>query len=141
MIIKIFLLCFILMAALLDIKSREIPGIFIFTALAAGGILYALCGSNTLTDEIFGILTGVVFIALSVISKGQIGMGDSLVILVMGVCQGGINAAFSCLYALFAACLVSVFLMVFKKYKKDHSIPFIPFLAAGVICQEVICVV
>ncbi len=141
MIIKIFLLCFILMAALFDIKHREIPGIFLLAAIVFGTVLCVLWGSNTFTDEIFGIMTGAVFIALSVISKGQIGMGDSLVILVIGVCQGGINAAFSCLYALFAACLVSVFLMVFKKYKKDHSIPFIPFLAAGVICQEVICII
>ena len=138
MMIKLFLLGFSITACVYDLKSRQIPVLLFLIFGLTGMVLYPIYGTNTFIDELYGVIIGVVFIAISYISKGQLGMGDSLAILITGICQGGTKVAFSCIYALFAASIFSLGLMIIKRYKKDHTIPFIPFLTAGIVFQEII---
>ena len=68
---------------------------------------------------------------LSLLSKGRIGMGDALMVLVMGAFIGFRQTVGELLAALFFSGLFSLGLVIIKKCGKEKELPFVPFLAAA----------
>lgn len=138
MIINIVLFIFLIAGTILDLKKRSVPVILI---IIFGGLALPLsCISGQIKngaiwDELFGLLLGVVFIGISLISEGKLGMGDSLVILICGIYLGGHRSSLIVLYAMIASSLISFFMIVVKKRSGKTEIAFIPFLLSGFIIQ------
>ena len=99
------LLLFLILGTVSDIKNRSIPAILFLIFGMLGLLEYMLYGRTALINELMGIILGIVFIAVSIISENRLGMGDALAILVTGVFLGGMEA--SC--ALLCAMLISAF--------------------------------
>ncbi|MBQ4482849.1 MAG: prepilin peptidase [Lachnospiraceae bacterium] len=130
------LLIFLITGTIADIRKRSIPVLLFLIFGIAGVVLFMLTGSVTLTDEIFGILLGIVFVALSHISDGKIGAGDGIAILVSGIFLGGSRAACQTLYGMLGASLISILLLMVRRGNRNTALPFLPFLLTGYLMDK-----
>lgn len=131
MINEIVLGIFLIMATVCDVRTKRLPLALLAVWISAGALLCLLLRPASMTDEFMGILTGVVFIAVSIVSDGKLGLGDGVAILAVGIYLGGRSAGFTCLYALILSAAFSMAILMTGKYTGDKEIPFIPFLLAG----------
>ncbi len=96
MINEIVLGIFLLIAAVCDIKTKRLPFMLLAAWISAGVLLCLFLRPASMSDEFMGVLTGMVFIAVSIVSDGKLGLGDGAAILAIGIYLGGISAGFTC---------------------------------------------
>ena len=100
--------------------------------VAIGGILTGICiifyKTNTILDSLGGIFVGVGVVLISKGTGGKIGMGDGLLLCITGMGLGLWGNIELFAYALLAAAIVSIFLLMFHLVDRKKSIPFVPFL-------------
>lgn len=116
---------------LTDIKTKKIsvilPLIFgvcsIFIPWDAQGISNALLGG----------IPGMMLLALHRPSKGQIGIGDGLMLLGMGLHLGLSKAFMAWFYSLGILFIFSCIGLIMKKLKPKSQVPFAPFYLAAYI--------
>lgn len=123
----------LLQATYTDIKRREIS----VMVLLIFGFLSILClvfgmRINTL-DFILGVMPGIVLAIISIITKGELGMGDAIVILVLGAYFGFVEICEILLFALLFSALFSILLLIFKRTSLKREYPFVPFLLGSFI--------
>lgn len=115
--------------AALDYKKKQVPT----SLLAAGGVL-ALCfciGKGPGWQTLAGIAVGSVCLLLSKVTGEQIGYGDSIGILEMGIYLGGWNLLQVLLLAFFFLGIRAGICMARRGFKKEMRISFYPFLWIG----------
>ena len=117
-----------------DIKNRTISGIALILFGMAGLICLFFGRSLTYPDSIFGALIGVILVIVSLSTKGELGMGDALLLLVTGIFLGFEKNLSLLLTALILSSLYSVFLLIKDKSLK-REYPFVPFLLIAYILQ------
>ncbi|MDF2538014.1 MAG: putative rane protein [Herbinix sp.] len=82
----------------------------------------------SIMDSLGGLIVGAFVLFISRITGGKIGMGDGLILCVTGLGLGLWGNIELFAYALFAAAIVSIILLVLRLADRKKSIPFIPFL-------------
>lgn len=130
------LLLFLILGTVSDIKNRSIPAILFLIFGMLGLLEYMLYGRTALINELMGIILGIVFIAVSLISENRLGMGDALAILVTGVFLGGMEASCAVLFAMLISAFFSVIILALHRGDRSTALPFIPFLLAGYILEK-----
>ena len=121
----------LLAAAVFDLKSKSV-GLRVIAALMFTGFAGAFARENFgVAEALGGLLIGMCAVGISMISKGQIGRGDGLVIMAMGIMLGfreclGVVCTASVIMA-----IVSVIVLIWRKGNRDTRLPFIPALFAG----------
>lgn len=120
----------------LDLWKKKISFIPIILMAATGFIIHIAQG-NLLEPKLwYGFFPGVACIVFSLISKGEIGMGDGWMLLGMGALMEYELLFCTCIFGmLLAAVVAGILFIVFHKGRK-YSIPFVPFLAAGYLCAR-----
>lgn len=102
-----------------------------------GAVLIGICipfnHNVTLLDRLGGLLIGLSVVLLSKVTRGKIGMGDGLILCVTGLGLGFWGNMELLFAALFAAALISIFLLAFRLADRKKSIPFVPFLLLGFV--------
>ena len=83
------------------------------------------------------MILGAVFIGVALISGGKLGMGDALAILVIGIYLGGSGSALVVLYAMMITAAFSIVLLIIRRGNRDTALPFMPFLLAGCVLQQI----
>ncbi len=134
------LLGFLIISAIFDIRSRTVPIVIFAISGTVGIIAYIAAGtylSGSIIDELFGVILGAVFIGIALISGGKMGMGDALAILVTGIYLGGSGSALAVLYAMMMTTLFSIVLLAIRRGNRNTALPFIPFLLAGCVLQQI----
>lgn len=126
---------YIAILSLEDILKKSVP-----VALLAAGVLYIPAGliaegaeSFSFLDNILGLIPGAVLLIISFVSRGQIGIGDGCLVMMLGASLG-IETVIRILTA--ALLLITVFsgvMLAMRKLKRKSTLPFIPFLFAGYI--------
>ncbi len=117
----------LLYTALTDIKERTISGIALIIFTLAG--IFCMCLGRSLNplDSVMGALIGVFLIMVSLCSKGELGMGDALLLLVTGIFLGFEQNLTLLLSALVMSSLFSLLLLI-KERNMKKEYPFVPFL-------------
>ena len=113
-----------------DIRKKEIcfPVLSVFLA---GGILWRIWEGTFWADGLISMGAGTIAAVISVLTRGEIGFGDGLLILAMGsVLKSGELLGVLCAALLLCGIYSGLQLLVFKK-KRDTEIPFAPFLLVG----------
>lgn len=83
--------------------------------------------------HIFGLIIGIIMILISLYTNEAVGMGDSIIIAIVGFLIG-ISSLFELLFYSFIVLIpVSILLLAIKKANRKSYIPFIPFLFVGYI--------
>lgn len=82
-----------------------------------------------------GFILSFMFILVSWLSKGSLGLGDCWVIGIIGLSVCFQNFTLTLGVAFIIATFVSVIMILLKKSNRKAKIPFIPFLFAGFLTQ------
>jgi len=121
-----------------DIRSRQVYGWQLWLVIAVGAVWRTVTGELFCLDMAGSMLPGAAMIVLSFATRGQIGLGDGLAVICMGLCLGFQKSAAALLLALFLSAAVSLCLMVIKKKPRSFAIPFLPFLLAGMAAANIL---
>jgi len=117
--------------SLSDIKTKKIS---VFLPLAFGVCsVFIPWDLKNLSDALLGCIPGVVLLALNRPSKGQVGMGDGLLLVGMGLHLGMHKAFLAWFYSLGIVFLFSCIGLIMKKLRPKSCVPFAPFYMAAYI--------
>jgi leader peptidase (prepilin peptidase)/N-methyltransferase len=137
---SIFLLILLAGYSVEDIRKKRIRTQYLLVFAALGMFLFFYDTQLDSAWDLFGgMLLGVGIILLSLLTRGSIGMGDGLILLVSGIYLGIEKNFLLFMLALFYAALCSLILLAKGRIRRKnlsaisgkHEIPFIPFLLAA----------
>ncbi|MBR2765383.1 MAG: prepilin peptidase [Blautia sp.] len=113
-----------------DLKRNEIL-LFSIPAGMGTGLVCAFLSGELSGSWLAGLVPGIVFILLSILSQGCIGMGDGLLLLALGALLSWHNVTACLLLALILSALCAIMILVIHRGKMYDVFPFAPFLLAG----------
>lgn len=127
---------FLIPCTVWDIRSRVIPirwfGISAaVAAVVAGYEIYI--GSMGMLNLLTAISPGLGLLALSLITEQQIGAGDGICAIILGVLLGMPRIFVVIMAALLLSSGWAAFLLVSHRGSRRSRMPFIPFMAAGAL--------
>lgn len=117
-----------------DIKKREIH--LPFTAVAALMLLsrqiYLVCRGEVLLQSAFlGVVIGIVLVAISLLTRGEIGVGDGILFMICGLLFGLYENLVLLFLSLVFTAMVSGALILTRRAGRKDTLPFAPFVFAG----------
>ncbi len=116
-----------------DIRKKGIKRLWLI-GLGIVGLIFTIADAEALcVSFLLRFVPGVVFVLLAWATREQIGMGDALLILVMGWYLNAIELVDVCLLAFFIAGLVALVLLVVIRKSKKFELPMVPFIFAGYV--------
>lgn len=131
-------LLFVFWNSISDICKKEISmlSVLVFSIVRLFYLLFCTVQGQVQLAEIIavllmGMLPGLILCVMGRVSRGAIGMGDGIVVVVIGLYIGWKQTITMMMYALFFAFLWSVALLITKKYTQNSRFPFVPFLFIG----------
>lgn len=130
--IRIILIMFLLaFNSICDWKYREISVVVTLSGIIFSGLMVIFMPAYTIGEVLGGIGIGIFLMICSLITRGQIGMGDGIICCFTGLCGGFFDTLGMLLAGLFFSAAVSAVLLITKKAGRKTKIPFVPFLFAG----------
>lgn len=121
----------LLLASINDIRTKTIP-IWLPMAGIVCGIILMFFSENKI-EYVYGFIFGILMVLLSLLLKNYLGIGDSFMIMSLGLLCG-LKACLEVVFvALVLTSLLGIVLCVGKRRFRETSLPFMPFLLAGVI--------
>jgi len=120
-----------------DIRLKKLPLWIIGMSGAAGIICNILSDGASFMSMAVGIMVGIFIVVTSIVTKGQIGMGDGCLFISIGAVIGSSTVSLF-VGALILCFAVSGVLFVAGKVKKRDRIPFVPFVFLSYICMLII---
>lgn len=127
---EILVLLFLGINAILDFKYKKIPWVLsiCFIVIGIGSVLIS---SPINWWQFLGAIVGIGIILISVCTKQAIGLGDGLVLLVVGIFIGLWKTLMILFLSGILVAVVGIIMMVQKKGNLKTSLPFIPFILAA----------
>ncbi|MDO4477431.1 MAG: prepilin peptidase [Lachnospiraceae bacterium] len=102
------LIIFLFYQSLSDMRDREVD-LTVCGVTALTGVYYRILVFPEM-DRIFCFLPGILVLALALITRGKVGLGDAWIILIMGLLVPGITTMLVLIVACLAQCLWHVVL-------------------------------
>lgn len=114
-----------------DIRTRKVSEelLIMMSILAAGYQIWTKEISWNLIISGLGI--GLVFLFVSYVTRESLGYGDSILICILGLFVGGMELIEILVIAWLGAAVVSMILLLRRKFGKKLAVPFVPFLSLG----------
>lgn len=128
---SILVILWLVICSLQDLKNKSISIYLIIGGFFILFILSIYMNQVTIISRIAGGSIGLLLIALNPLTKGQIGIGDGIILGVIGICFGFTSNVSILLIGLFFSAILSIILLVFKKVDRKQTIPFVPFILLG----------
>lgn len=130
----ILTLAFLVIASVWDIRTRTIPRLL--TLLGAGMALAAMvCAGmtnrGTVASCILAAIPGVLLLALSWITEEQIGTGDGICVIIVGLMVGTPLIYLVLMAALLFSSVCAAGLLISRRGNSKSRMPWLPFLTAG----------
>ncbi|CDA68248.1 MAG: hypothetical protein PUB44_06665 [Clostridium sp.] len=122
-----------------DIRFKKIPLYLMAAGILPGLILLGLRLGQS-TGSTFGgklmetagcFLPGLFLLLLSFLTERKVGMGDGLLLLIIGAMEGAGITGFVFCWGLFLQSLFAVVLVILRKADRKTELPFVPFLLMG----------
>ncbi|MEE8885938.1 MAG: hypothetical protein SOI56_05110 [Eubacteriales bacterium] len=115
----------------LDIRRREILLIPTVAGVAAGAVYVIFTNEGTSPGAFFfyflaSAAPGIFLMLLAVATKGKVGCGDGIIVLMTGVWTGFLIVQLSLMAALILVLIIGLSM-------RRKEVPFVPFLAAGYV--------
>lgn len=141
MVRMIIALLFLVPCGIRDLRRRTVP----VSWLAAGALLAVvlaarrICGGEiTIWNPLFAASPGVLLLALSWMTERQIGVADGVAACILGVMLGSPAIYLALMSALVLSSGCSIVLLASRRGHRHTQIPWLPFLAAGVVVTAVV---
>ena len=130
--INSFLVCmWLLMCSWQDIRKKRINIVLIGMGFLVLLISTTILGNLTIWNRLAGLSLGIILLSLNPITKGQIGIGDGIIVCITGLCLGFPQNAVLLAYGLFGSAMFSIVLLIMRRVNRKKTIPFVPFLLIG----------
>ena len=128
---QVFCMGILLSLSVIDIHFRRIPVDILVMASIAALVYQGITRQADLWMAAGGAGVGILFLLVCKVTREGFGYGDSWAILALGIYLGlwGVLDVLAGTFCLLAA--ASLICLTAKKMSRKHTIPFIPFLAAG----------
>ena len=123
----------LLVAAVMDLKSKSISRGFLFILMLVSVASIFVRADFDIWNVVGGALIGLCAVGVSMISGEQIGRGDGLVIIALGIVLGFRECLASVCLASLIMALISVVILILKKGNRKTKLPFIPALFVGYV--------
>lgn len=127
---KLVVLFLLLLEAASDMKKREIhlSATLALCGIGIGRVIYQKEGA---IDLLAALLPGLLLIFLGMISKGELGMGDGIVLLGLGFWVSAEQILKILQISLGLCGVYAVICLTLLKKKRKYEIPFLVFLLSG----------
>lgn len=121
-----------------DVRKRQISllSVAIFALI---GLTYQGLYKKQMSPILLGLIPGILLLTISRVTREALGMGDALLMLVLGIFLGLQSSVEVLLLALFLAAFWAGILMLLCRKKRDYEFPFVPFLLLGYIGRILLC--
>lgn len=113
-----------------DLRERKIP-LIPTLILGVGFLMYRLWNGVPLAEVAAGVIPGGILLLVSLVTEESIGYGDGLVLLILGVLCGVMEAVAVLGMALLLAAVLSIVLLVLRRVGRKTKLPFLPCLCSG----------
>lgn len=127
---NIILFFFLSICAVTDIRTKTI-NIFVCALFGVAGVVFQLTFLHSGFSVLFSNLLPAIFLFLfSLLTKGAIGMGDSIIFFVAAfylTTSCALNVLF---FSLFCSAIYCIYLLL-TKHSRKYAFPFAPFILSG----------
>ena len=111
-----------------DWKKKTIPMVLLVFMSVIVLIIVMICKDVSIRLRIGGGFLGFVFLLISKCTKEAIGYGDSWLIMILGIHLGSLQTIEVLFVASVLAGIVSLFCLWRCRWKRNATLPFVPFL-------------
>ncbi len=125
---KVIVLGLLGICSLEDLRHKRLTIVYILMFGIGGVILHLFAPVCSIYSILCGMLLGIAMILVSLITRGNVGIGDGMLLLVTGVYLGGYGNLQLLMTGLLLSALWALGLLAFKKKKGKDEIAFAPFL-------------
>lgn len=130
---------FLLPAGIIDLKTKTVPHALILTGLLGAVVFTAFSlsgGRCTIPEILVSLVPGSLLIVVSFLTHGNVGLGDGLSFLIVGMFSGLEITSLILFGGLVMAAITGAFLMLCRKAGRNTCLPFLPFSLAA--CGEIL---
>ena len=138
---NMFSMLYVGMLSVMDIRKKKLPLSWLIVGFIAGGIaafVQLWQGNNTIEDIVLAMIPGICYLFLSFIARGQVGSGDGLILIVMGLMIGRNGIWFVFVAGQLMISVWAMGLLAIKKVEKNKELPYVPFLFGGMILYKAV---
>ncbi len=132
------IIVFLGLCCIQDIREEKLS----LKMLIASGILFFMLSfmfeDMTAKERIYNILPGIVASFLAFMTKEQIGYGDAVCLIILGSVVSGEKLLGAVTGGMILFSIIGIIRMIRKKADRKTTMPFLPFLTAGMLWQIVI---
>lgn len=132
-----FISIFLILNVIKDIREKEIS---MWSVLIWGlfGIIWMFLDSGFgWKTGLVGLIPGIFLAALGVLSKGAVGLGDGLLVMVTGLYLGLQTAAAGLLWGLIICTAWGLLMIFLGRGTRNTELPFAPFLFLGILLNMI----
>lgn len=116
--------------AVYDMKTKTVSLIAV-AAFAVGVLIYRLCAGTGIAELAAGLIPGLLVVVLAFVTRESIGMGDGLMLCVLGMFCGWRRCLAVFGLALVLSAVFAIVLLVCRRAGRKTEIPFLPGLFGG----------
>ncbi len=129
----ICMLIYLTCLSIFDLREKRVPVIWLVLGmLAAVGVsVYdVLQGDCQWIALLWAMMPGLFWMLMAWGSK-KAGISDAVVLLILGLCLGTRECSVIFALSILLSALTAMILLVIRRVKRNSSLPYIPFLCAG----------
>ena len=129
---------FLVLCSIQDIREKRLS----VKRLAVAGILFLIVSlvfeEKQIKKRLCNLLPGMAAFLLAALTKEQIGYGDAASLVVLGILVSARAILGAVMGGLLLLSIFSIILLAGKKADRKTTMPFLPFLSAGMLWQMVL---
>ncbi len=117
-----------------DVLAYRVPNVITYPAILAAIVIgMTMPDANKADVWAGGLITGGTFLAMAIVTRGGMGMGDVKLAFFVGFALGLTFGVISLLITAIAGGAIAVLLMVTRLRSRRDPIPYAPFIALGAL--------
>lgn len=100
------------------------------------GVLWRIWNGSEFQEVVLAIVPAILFSLFSICSQGAVGLGDAIILLILGFFYSLEEIVVMCSCAFFLAGVIALYMLVVMQKRGKEEIPFVPFLWFGWILER-----
>lgn len=118
-----------------DIRKKQIR-LNVVLAFGIGGIvLHMLWQLQTIENILLGMGVGGVLLLLGLFTRGKVGVGDGVLMVVTGIYLGMEQNVELLICSLFICAIYALGLLALRRKRRTDTVAFIPFVLVSYVCM------
>ncbi|MBR5360310.1 MAG: prepilin peptidase [Lachnospiraceae bacterium] len=116
-----------------DIRTRKIPvcGLAVILVFTVVSMICFRDESVIWMDALLSMIPGLMLIGLGVLTEGKVGIGDGIIVMLLGPALGFEKCVYMLTIALILNCITAGALLAFRKAGPKTRLPFVPFITVS----------